>query len=101
MPAQLSAVKDLEMPIVLTIDNDKIETALRKLEAHEPLTLFGVQVRAGVRAVLGNKPCPVRKNCDRVSARCAAGTDHCIIDTADEYKSWLDKNNALLNDPEE
>jgi hypothetical protein len=101
MPAQLSTVEDPTMPIILTIDSEKIESALRKLEAHEPLTVFGVQVRAGVRAVLNDQPCPARANCRRVDARCAAGTSHCVIDTAEQYKSWLSENNALLNDPEE
>ncbi len=87
MPAQLSTVEAPDMPIIFTIDSEKIESALRKLESHEPLTVFGVQVRAGVRAVLKDKPCKV--------------ANRCLIDTADEYRSWLTENDALLNDPGE
>ncbi|SRR6266567_6178248 len=85
---------EFDMPIVIikAIDNDKLESVLRRLEQHKPVTCFGATIRAGIRSVI----------IDRASPHpCVHNHSRALMENAKEYRVWLAENGALLDEPKE
>lgn len=70
------------MPIKIqkTITYRPLESVLRAVEQHKPITCLGVAVRHEVRRVLEPSYCK-------------------HIDTAEEYEGWLNDHGVLLEEP--